>query len=162
MCLICRLKLLFTIHYYQGQLVDVQGQNQSLDHSSKGTVGDQVKMEIEICVHSHIRLPPGKIYPDLSPEFTVLKVENENNRYQLVLNNGAIIGHDDMIAVVNPHTKKTYECCRRPLHSYTLIVGESPDLVKHLSNRYNVEVPQGSHLSFKHVLYFYFNSLKIT
>jgi hypothetical protein len=37
MWLICRLKLLFTIHYYQ--LVDVQEENQSLNHSSKDIIG---------------------------------------------------------------------------------------------------------------------------
>jgi hypothetical protein len=33
---------------------------QSLDHSSKATVGDEVNMAVKICVDSRIQLSPGK------------------------------------------------------------------------------------------------------
>jgi hypothetical protein len=77
----------------------------------------------------------------------------QDNRWQLVLNNGAIIGHDDLIGVVDPNTKHTYEQVQRPLYEHNLIVGELPNLVEHLSNSVNIDVPvpEGSHLSF-HIL----------
>jgi hypothetical protein len=76
---------------------------------------------------------------------------------ELILNNGAIIEHDHRVGVVDPLTKHTYEQLKRPLSDHTLKVGEDISLDIFLSKPENIDVPEGSCLSFIHVLYYYFH-----
>jgi hypothetical protein len=117
------------------------------------------RRHIIIFVGSRVQLPPGKIFPSLSPEFFVLKVSETKNGWQLILNNGAIIEHGDKVGVVDPLTKNTYEQSKRHLYDHTLIVGEYIYLDTFLSKDENIDVPEGSCLSFICDLYYYFHIL---
>lgn len=61
----------------------------------------------------------------------------------MVLNNGAIIDHNDKIGVVDLLTSHTYEQSKRHLHDHSLIVGEAKDLEEHMSNEQNIDIPEG-------------------